>query len=193
MVAAIRRGRSLRAVARRFGVGVATVAHWVGRARGQRLDRVDWSDRPSAPHHSRRTDSALEDLVLKVREELAHSDLGAIGAGPIRQALRERGAADVPSVRNAVSYIEYLSRLGYSSSMIQVVLNRHSKKGPLSDDRIEQSLGRSISVRVPNAFNEVIRAINSGTPNSRIVCEEKPIRRFTPPKKGKVADFHKPW
>jgi pilus assembly protein CpaE len=74
--------------------------------------------------------------------------------------------ADVPSVRNAVSYIEYLSKLGYSSSMIQVVLNRHSKKGPLSDDRIEQSLGRSISVRVPNAFNEVIQAINSGTPTS---------------------------
>lgn len=74
--------------------------------------------------------------------------------------------ADVPSVRNAVSYLDYLSKLGYSPSMIQVVLNRHSKKGPLSDDRIEQSLGRPISRRVPNSFNEIIRAINSGTPTS---------------------------
>jgi len=74
--------------------------------------------------------------------------------------------AELPSVRNAVRYIEHLSRLGYSSSSIQIVLNRHSKKGPLSDDRIEKALGREISVRVPNSYNEVIRAINTGAPIS---------------------------
>jgi hypothetical protein len=99
MVAAVRRGRSLRAVARQFGVGIATVAHWVGRAKGQRLDRVDWSDRSRAPHKTRRTNTPLEDLVLKVRSDLAHSDLGALGADAIRQELLERGAAGVPSVR----------------------------------------------------------------------------------------------
>jgi transposase len=99
MVAAVRRGQPLRAVARQFGVGIATVAHWVQRAKGQRLDRVDWSDRSHAPHKPRRTDTALEDLVLKTRGELAHGDLGAIGAAPIRQALREQGVAKVPSLR----------------------------------------------------------------------------------------------
>jgi pilus assembly protein CpaE len=72
--------------------------------------------------------------------------------------------ADLPSVRNAVSYLEYLSKLGYSSETVHIVLNRYSKKGPLSDERIEQSLGRPITLRVPNSFNEVIRAINSGSP-----------------------------
>ena len=72
--------------------------------------------------------------------------------------------AELPSVRNAVRYIEHLSKLGYSSSSIYVVLNRHSKKGPLSDDRIEKALGRQISLRVPNSYNEVIRAINTGAP-----------------------------
>lgn len=72
--------------------------------------------------------------------------------------------AELPSVRNAVRYIEYLERLGYNSDSIQVVLNRHSKRGPLSDDRIEKALGRSISLHVPNSYNEVIRAINSGAP-----------------------------
>jgi pilus assembly protein CpaE len=72
--------------------------------------------------------------------------------------------AELPSVRNTVRYIEHLSRLGYSSSSIHVVLNRHSKKGPLSDDRIEKALGREISLRVPNSYNEVIRAINAGAP-----------------------------
>jgi putative transposase len=99
MVAAVRRGEPLRAVARRFRVGVATVAHWVARAQGQRLDRVDWSDRSRAPRQTRRTATALEDLVLKARRELAQSDLGAIGAEPIRQALLAQGVADVPSLR----------------------------------------------------------------------------------------------
>jgi Flp pilus assembly CpaE family ATPase len=74
--------------------------------------------------------------------------------------------AELPAVRNTVRYIEHLSKLGYSSSSIHVVLNRHSKKGPLSDDRIEKALGRGISLRVPNSYNEVIRAINSGAPIS---------------------------
>ena len=74
--------------------------------------------------------------------------------------------AELPSVRNTVRYIEHLAKLGYSSNSIHVVLNRHSKKGPLSDDRIEKAMGRAISLRVPNSYNEVIRAINSGAPIS---------------------------
>ena len=74
--------------------------------------------------------------------------------------------AELPAVRNAVRYIEHLSKLGYSSNSIHIVLNRHSKKGPLSDDRIEKALGREISLRVPNSYNEVIRAINTGAPIS---------------------------
>jgi hypothetical protein len=99
MVAAVRSGQSLRAVARRFGVDVATVACWVGRAEGQRLDRVEWADRPSDPHQTQRTDIAIEDLVLQARRELADSDLGAIGAGPIRQYLLDQGVQGVPAVR----------------------------------------------------------------------------------------------
>ena len=99
MVAAVRRGQSLRAVADKFGVGVATVAHWVERAKGQRLDRVDWSDRSRAPHKTRRTDTTLEDLVLKTRSDLTQGDLGAIGADAIYQALLDQDLAKVPSVR----------------------------------------------------------------------------------------------
>jgi hypothetical protein len=99
MVAAVRRGQPLRVVAGRFGVGVATVAYWVQRATGQRLDRVDWSDRSSAPHKTRRTDTSLEDLVLQTRRDLALGDLGAIGADAIRETLLNQDVAKVPSVR----------------------------------------------------------------------------------------------
>ena len=46
MVAAVRDGDSFRSVARRFHVGLATLHYWVRRTRRQRLDRVEWSDRP---------------------------------------------------------------------------------------------------------------------------------------------------
>ena len=49
MVAAVRRGTPLREVARRHKVALATVQFWVARAAGQRLDRVDWADRPDGP------------------------------------------------------------------------------------------------------------------------------------------------
>jgi hypothetical protein len=99
MVAAVRRGQPLRTVAAQFGVGLATVTYWVQRAGGQRLDRVDWSDRSRAPHHSQRTATSLEDLVLQTRKDLALGDLGAIGAGVIRQALLDQHVATAPSVR----------------------------------------------------------------------------------------------
>ena len=99
MVAAVRRGQSLRAVATKYGVGVATVAFWVQRAKGQRLDRADFSDRSRAPHQTRRTDTNLEDLVLQTRSDLAQGDLGAIGADAIHQALLDQDVATVPSVR----------------------------------------------------------------------------------------------
>jgi hypothetical protein len=75
------------------------VAHWVERAKGRRLDRIDWSDHASVPHRTRRTDTFVEDLVLQARRELAHSDLGAVGADAIRQALLAQGVTAVPSVR----------------------------------------------------------------------------------------------
>jgi Homeodomain-like domain len=100
MVEAVRRGRSQQQVARDFGVSPATVNRWVRLAHGQRLDRVDWSDRSPIPHTTRRTDSALEDLVLEVRGHLqAESDPGFFGAEAILEALRARGVEPLPAER----------------------------------------------------------------------------------------------
>src|SRR5215469_2282370 len=64
MVAAVRQHQSIRTVARHFGVSTSTVAYWVQRAKGQRLDRVDWADHSRAPHHTQRTVDELEERVL---------------------------------------------------------------------------------------------------------------------------------
>ena len=100
MVEAVRRGRSHHDVAREFHVSPSTVHHWAQHARGQRLDRVDWSDRSRVPHTTQRTEAAIEDLVLEVRRQLqTTSDLGFHGAALIRQALEARGIASLPAVR----------------------------------------------------------------------------------------------
>lgn len=100
MVAAVRQHQSIRAVARRFGVSTSTVVYWVQRAKGQRLDRVDWEDRPRAPHHTQRTAAELEEQVLRLRRQLRQdSDLGAYGADAIQQALRDQGLPNPPSIR----------------------------------------------------------------------------------------------
>jgi pilus assembly protein CpaE len=71
--------------------------------------------------------------------------------------------AELPAVRNTVRYLQHLSKLGYEAN-VQVVLNRYSKRGPLTDERIEKTLQRSISVRIANDYQEVIRSINAGAP-----------------------------
>ncbi len=100
MVAAVRRGASLRTVARRFRVSLLTVQRWVQRANGRRLDRVDWSDRPHVAHTIHRTDAAVEDLVLQLRRELRDTgDLGEYGAPAIHREMCSRGDPIVPAVR----------------------------------------------------------------------------------------------
>jgi hypothetical protein len=99
-VTAVRGGQSQHEVAGKFHVSQATVHHWVQFARGQRLDRVDWHDRPSTPRTTTRTEAAMEDLVLAVRGELEKaSDLGFHGAEAIHGALKGRTIEPLPSVR----------------------------------------------------------------------------------------------
>jgi transposase-like protein len=101
MVAAVRGGASLRQVAAQFGVTLATVQRWVARAGDQRLDRVDWTDRPCGlPTPVNRTERQREDLVLALRQQLRDtSDLGEFGAAAIHREWLARGLADPPSIR----------------------------------------------------------------------------------------------
>ncbi len=80
MVAAVRRGQSLRAVARQFGVGVATVAHWVEHTKGSAW--IAWIGRIARPCRTRPGDGRL----------LGGSGVeGPTRAGPRRSGSRRRG------------------------------------------------------------------------------------------------------
>lgn len=97
----MRRGRSLRAVAKTFHVSLSTVQYWIQRADGQRLDRVDWSDAPRGGRRAARaTSRRTEDLVLRTRQHLkVSSDLGEYGAAAIHRALTDRGLKRIPTIR----------------------------------------------------------------------------------------------
>ena len=96
----MRRGGSLRAAARRFRCTASTVWFWVRRAQGQRLDRVNWADRPSgAAQPANRTARGLERRIVALRRWLRlHDPLGYVGPEAIRGHLLGQGVV-APSAR----------------------------------------------------------------------------------------------
>ena len=72
--------------------------------------------------------------------------------------------AELPAVRNIVRYIDHLTQLEYPTEQVQVVLNRDSKKTTITDDQIEKAIRRKISLRIPNSYADVSKAINAGIP-----------------------------
>lgn len=98
---AVRRGTSMRSAARKFRVSLLTVQRWVQRAGVQRLDRVEWNDRPSGPRSvPNRTDCIIEDTIVSIRRDLqTNSDLGDYGAEAIHAESVRRGIPNVPSTR----------------------------------------------------------------------------------------------
>ncbi len=100
MVAAVRRGTTQREVAALFGVALSTVQLWVSRAKGRRLDRVDWNGRSRRPKQTRRTNPATERKVLVVRRQLKErSVLGEYGAEAIFRKMPCDRVNTCPSVR----------------------------------------------------------------------------------------------
>jgi hypothetical protein len=107
MVAKVRAGDAMRAVARLHRVSLSTVQWWVRRAGDLPLDKVDWSNRSPLPTRKARTTAAVEDLVLMLRRELKErSALGEYGARAIGSELVARRHAAVPSLRTIGRILE---------------------------------------------------------------------------------------
>ncbi len=110
MVQAIRRGRSMRQVAREFDVSLSHVQRWVRRAGKERLERVDFTDRKNGPNvAANRTDARLETLVLAIRRHLKEeSALGEFGAVAIHRELVRRRIRpkSLPTIRTIGRILE---------------------------------------------------------------------------------------
>jgi len=73
--------------------------HSLCRAGDQRLDRMDWNDRPSSPKSVSRTTAKTEARVLSLRDRLKRSVLGEVGAVAIRRELLAASVSPCPAVR----------------------------------------------------------------------------------------------
>jgi pilus assembly protein CpaE len=71
---------------------------------------------------------------------------------------------ELPAIHNAIRSIQYLTSLHYPDENVDIVLNRYSRKNPLSEREIESSLHRQIAVKVPNDYDVIVKAMNAGTP-----------------------------
>ncbi len=71
---------------------------------------------------------------------------------------------DVPAVHGATRRLNILRRLGYPSSKVKVVVNRHSKGNPIDSKAIGQAIGIVPTFTVANDFPTVNRAITEGIP-----------------------------
>ena len=111
MVAAVRKGQSMRSVAKDFGASLHTVQRWVAHAGDARLDRVDWSGHRGGRRDSHATATSTEELIIDLRKELREtSDLGEFGAAAIHRELTSRRKTlrieRIPSVRTIGSVLE---------------------------------------------------------------------------------------
>jgi len=67
MISEIRHGASQRQVAKKYGYHFSTVQYWIKRTAGQRLDRINWDDRPPIAKKVNRAPKTIEDKILDVR------------------------------------------------------------------------------------------------------------------------------
>ena len=106
---------SLRQAALEFGLKKSTIGYWLERARGQRVDRADLSNRKPGRAWNR-TSPHAERRIVQVRRELGESVLGERGAKAIHRVLK----SDVPEPPSVATINRVLSRLGMQDSARRV-------------------------------------------------------------------------
>ena len=72
--------------------------------------------------------------------------------------------AEVAALRNVVRQLDYFTRKQVPHDRIHVVLNRHQKRAPITDEQIEKSIRQKIYRRVPNEYAHVMKTIHGGDP-----------------------------
>jgi pilus assembly protein CpaE len=69
---------------------------------------------------------------------------------------------DVPTLNHAREHLDLLQRLGNPAEKIRLLVNRHSKSGPLSDKDVADFLGRTPEVWIPNDYPTTLACVNEG-------------------------------
>lgn len=73
---------------------------------------------------------------------------------------------EVAALRDLSRHLERLSQYAISKDKIRAVINKSSSDSTLTVEQIEKSIGRPVSIRIPDGGTELIRAVNAGAPLS---------------------------
>ena len=73
---------------------------------------------------------------------------------------------EVPSLRNAVRFLDHLGARHYPEDKIQVVINRFDKRSQINEAEIERAIHTKIAWKIPNDYREVTKTVNTGNPLS---------------------------
>jgi pilus assembly protein CpaE len=76
--------------------------------------------------------------------------------------------AEVSALRNVVRHIDYFTHKVIPQEKMRVVLNRHQKRGLISDGQIEKVTRQRIFWKVPNQYVHVVKTISEGDPVSQL-------------------------
>lgn len=74
--------------------------------------------------------------------------------------------ADVPSLRDLSRYVDRLLQCNVPPNKVKVVVNRYSSDAAVTLEQIEKAIRQPISITIPNNPNELVRAMNTGSPIS---------------------------
>ena len=74
--------------------------------------------------------------------------------------------ADVPALRDLSRYVDRLLQCNVPPSKLKVVVNRYSSDGAVTLEQIEKAIRQPVSITVPNNPDELMRAMNTGSPIS---------------------------
>lgn len=91
----------------------------------------------------------------------------------------------VPSIRRTSQLLRLWESLGYSSSMVSVVVNRFDSETPISTQEMERVIGKAISRTLPNEFGGVQESLLKG----RSIIEILPKSRFSEAILGWVGEL----
>jgi hypothetical protein len=82
----------------------------------------------------------------------------------------------VPALRNVVRYKDYFLKSGFPGD-VRIMLNRHSKRDPITDEQIEKAIRSPVFWRIPNQYKRVIQTINDGDPSQ--MADSEVVRSLT--------------
>ena len=74
---------------------------------------------------------------------------------------------DVPALRDLSRCVDRLMQSNISPGKLKVAINRYSSAGAVTLQQIEKAIRQPISITIPNSANELIKAMNTGTPLGR--------------------------